>query len=317
MSTTFRTASFLVAASLLAACGRDAVEHKLVGSWETAVASPTGAYELRFTTQSNGLYRTDVVGAAAVAPEIGLLKATSGHWRLERSAGGADEGTYEFESDDSVLFKSKTGVVLWTRVRNGVAATQGSPSQPASPATSSAGPGETSGAFASGRAAPDAAVLETGPFGAAIEGSAEALPGSAGLASGAQNAAGFTAPVPSPRNLPQATTPSANQPGATAQPLPTMTTKQAVAHTKATVQQTASQTVATARAGAQQITSQAATSATDAVDSAAAETNKKVGQKIGTFAGNVGSKIKNFFTGANRHAADAGSADGSAKQAGN
>src|SRR6478736_10114837 len=111
LSTTLRIASFCIATAFIAACGRDPVERKLVGTWETAVASPTGAYELRFTAQSNGLYRTDVPGAPSASPEIGIFKATSGHWRLERSAGGVDEGTYEFESDDSVLFKSKTGVV--------------------------------------------------------------------------------------------------------------------------------------------------------------------------------------------------------------
>jgi hypothetical protein len=308
MSTTLRFASFCVATALFAACGRDPVERKLVGTWEAAVASPTGAYELRFTAQSNGLYRTDTPGAASVSPEIGIFKATSGHWRLERSAGGVDEGTYQFVSDDSVLLKSKTGVVLWTRVANGVGA----------------GVAATPGPLSSGTGAPSAALLATGPFGPAVEETAAAsfAPGEA--ASGAPAAAGFApaggapasagfAPTVLPRSSPNATAQSLNEPAA-ANALPTMTTKQAITNAKVTVHQTASQTVATAKAGAQQVTSQAATSATDAVNDAAAETNKKVGQKIGAFAGNAGSKIKNFFTGGKAHNDDSGSTDGSAQK---
>ena len=356
MSTTLRIASFFVAAALLAACGRDdAVEKKLVGSWQTAVAAPTGAYELHFTAQANGLYRTDLPGAAPGSPEIGIFKATGGHWRLERAAGGVDEGTYEFVSDDSVLFKSKTGVVLWTRVGNGAgtAATQAAPSQTSAPVVPASGVGETSASLPAGGGAPSTALLETGPFGPATEGSATAIPASGGFAPGAPNAAsgasatggassafvpnaagapsaafgssatgmptaaGFAAPVQSPAHSSQATLQSApGQPGGAAQPPPTMTTKQAVANIKGTVQQTASQTVSTAKAGAQQVTSQAASSATDAVNGAAAETNKKVGQKIGAFASNAGSKIKNFFTGGKAHTDDSGSADPSAQKNG-
>jgi hypothetical protein len=330
MSTTLRTASLCIAAALLAACGRDAVEQKLVGTWQTAVASPTGAYELRFTTQPNGQYRTDALGAAAVAPEFGYLRATGGKWLLQRPT-GSDEGTYEFVSADSVLFKSKTGVVLWTRLANdaaaGVASTPRAPSPgPASPVVSRPGLGAGLATLSSGTAEPSAALLATGPFGPALEESAAAIPESGGAASGASVAlgfapgagapatAGFAPAVQSPPNSPQATLPSpSNQPAATAGPLPTMTTKQAVANVKATVHQTASQTAATAKAGAQQIESQAATSTTDAVNGAAAETNKKVGQKIGAFAGNVGSKIKNFFTGGKRQDADSGNTDSSAQ----
>jgi len=294
MSTILRATSVCFAAALIAACGRDAVEQKLVGSWQTAIASPTGAYELHFTAQANGLYRTDVPGAAPGSPEIGIFKATGGHWRLERSSGGVEEGTYQFASDDSVLFKSKTGVVLWTRVANGVAATL-SPSS-------------------SGTAAPSEAVLATGPFGPAVEESAAATfaPGDTG--SGAQAAAGF-APTVLPRNSPNAAVQSLNKPAAPDTP-PTMTTKQAVTNIKGTVHQTASQTVATAKAGAQQVESQAATSATDAVNDAAAETNKKVGQKIGAFASNAGSKIKNFFTGGKARNDDSGSTDTPAQKNG-
>jgi hypothetical protein len=344
MGTTLRTVSLCIAAALFAACGRDAVEQKLVGSWQTAVASPTGPYELHFTTQSNGQYRTDVVGAAGVPAETGRFKATGGHWRLERPTGSVDEGTYEFVSDDGVLFKSRTGVVLWTRLSNdifaGIAATSGTPSQVAAPiASSPGGLVAVPGASPSGAASLSADLLATGPFGPAVGGSTGASPApgvantrpdaaafaapasaggfgapSAGGLGASASAGGFAAPVQSP-DAPQAALPSAaNPPTGAAQTPPTMTPKQAVAHAKATVQQTASQTAATARAGAQQISSQAATSATDAVDDAAAETNKKVGQKIGTFAGNVGSKIKNFFTGAKRHSADTGSTDGSTTQ---
>jgi hypothetical protein len=342
MSTTLRTASFCIAAALLAACGRDAVERKLVGTWQTAVASPTGAYELRFTTQPNGQYRTDALGAAAVPPEFGYLRATGGKWLLQRPT-GSDEGTYEFVSVDSVLFKSKAGVVLWTRLPNnaaaGVAATLATPSRPASPVASSPGLGAMPGSLSSGTGEPSAALLATGPFGPALGESAAATPAFGGAAGGAPAVAGFApagggpaatgfAPgggVPatagfapaaqSPPNSPHATAQlPPNQPAAMPGPPPTMTTKQAVANMRGSVQQTASQTVASARAGAQQIESQAATSATDAVNGAAAETNKKVGQKIGTFAGNVGSKIKNFFTGGKRNNADSGDTDGAAQQ---
>jgi hypothetical protein len=338
MSTILRKTSFFVAAALLVACGRDAVERKLVGTWQTAVPAPTGAYEMHFTAQSNGLYRTDVLGAS-VTPEFGLLKATSGRWRLERPTGSVDEGTYQFVSDDTVLFKSKAGVVLWTRLSKdgtaAVAATQGAPSPLSLPAPTGLAPAATPSSSSAESGGPSTALLAAGPFGPPIAEQGSAFSASGGGAGGAPNAAGFAAPagfaVPAGSStaagfaapLGTSTGPNAtsfstqappNQPGGTAEPLPTMTAKQAVAHAKTTVQQTASQTAATARAGAKQIESTAATSATDAVDGAAAETNKKVGQKIGAFAGNVGSKIKNFFTGGKRQEADTGSADGSAQQ---
>src|SRR5688572_4087453 len=100
----------------LVGCSSDPVERELVGTWQTAITSPVGAWQLRFTTLSNGQYRTDFVGPFPVPPETGYFTAGDGDWRIEKLTGSIEEGTYQFLSGDSVLFQSTAGAVVWNRI---------------------------------------------------------------------------------------------------------------------------------------------------------------------------------------------------------
>jgi hypothetical protein len=287
----------LAAVALLAAlgaCGRDAVEPKLVGTWQTAVASPTGPYQLRFTTLSNGQYQTLAQGPAPVAAETGLLKAAGGKWRREKLNGGIDEGTYEFLSADSVLFKSKTETLLWSRVPNDVAAA------PTQPPAASAGVAQSGLPAASTTAAdaaqPSAELVAAGPFGAPLPQASATAPQEATTGS---SFAGFAPSSPQPSasgaNAPpqQATTAPASATG-TPQPANMQHAKQAAAQ---------------ATASAHQVTAsahQAVASAGEAADAVKAEAD----ERIGPFR-KAGSKIKNFFTG---HKSDADNPDTSPAQ---
>jgi hypothetical protein len=135
----------------LGGCGRQPVDPKLVGNWQTAVASPAGPYQLRLTTTASGAYRTMSQGSSPMPPETGSFTAASGQWRREKLDGGSDEGTYEVLSADTVLFKSKTETLLWNRVPNDAAA---------------------------GAAQQSAELVEAGPFGAPLQ-AAVAAPQSA------------------------------------------------------------------------------------------------------------------------------------------
>ena len=272
----------LAAVALLAAlcaCGRDAVEPKLVGTWQTAVASPTGPYQLRFTTLSNGQYQTLAQGPAPVPAETGLLKAAGGKWRREKLNGGSDEGTYEFLSADSVLFKSKTETLLWSRVPNDVAAAA---TQPAAASVGAAQAGLLGASGTGAGAQPSAELVAAGPFGAPLaQAAAAAPPDATGSSFGSVAPATTTQPSGSGAGSPQqaSTAPSGAQ------------ISNAQHARQAAAQATASAHQAAASAH------QAAASAGEAADAVKAEAD----ERIGPFR-KAGSKIKNFFTG---HKSDA------------
>jgi len=280
----------IVLLAALGACGRDAVEPKLVGTWQTAVASPTGPYQLRFTTLSNGQYQTLAQGPAPVPAETGLFKASGGKWRREKLSGGSDEGTYEFLSADSVLFKSKTETLLWSRVPNDVAA---APTQAAAAVgTAQAGLARES-LPADNAAQPSAELVASGPFGAPLP-HAVAAPQSetTGGPLGGSSGGSFGSVAAS-------TQPAAS--GATGPPQQASTAPSSPA-APLTNAQHAKQAAAQATASAHQAAAsahQAAASAGEAADAAKAEAD----ERIGPFR-KAGSKIKNFFTG---HKGDADS----------
>ncbi len=268
----------LAAVALLAAlcaCGRDAVEPKLVGTWQTAVASPTGPYQLRFTTLSNGQYQTLTQGPAPVPAETGLLKAAGGKWRREKLNGGSDEGTYEFLSADSVLFKSKTETLLWSRVPNEVAAAA---TQPAAPFVGAAQAGLVGASGTGAGVQPSAELVAAGPFGSPLAQAAVAAPLDATTGSSFGGVA------------PSTTQPSGS--GASSPPQQAATTPSSGTAQISNVQH-ARQAAAQANASAHQ----AAASADEAADAVKAEAD----ERIGPFR-KAGSKIKNFFTG---HKSDA------------
>jgi hypothetical protein len=177
----------------LAGCSADPVERELVGTWQTAISSPVGAWQLRFTTLSNGQYRTDFVGPFAVAPEAGYFTAGDGEWRIEKLTGSIDEGTYEFLSNDSVLFQSAAGAVVWNRVANtasplmpGFAGTAAAPA-PAAQAPALGGafaPPAPADAALAPAGASTADLLATGPFGSALVQSASPTDSSTAVGGG-------------------------------------------------------------------------------------------------------------------------------------
>jgi hypothetical protein len=274
MSGVTRTAGIFPATiALLAAlggCGRqEPVEAKLIGSWQTAIASPSGPYQLRFTTAPNGAYRIDSQGLSAGQPESGAFTAAGGKWRREKLTGGSDEGTYEFLSADTVLFKSKTDTMLWNRIPNdGGASSTTAVTQPSTD------------------------LLSSGPFGAPLAPSA-AVPAPHSPAAADQ----FGAAVPPTVQA----APSTGGANGAAQAQSTLSSAGAGSgqgtNLKRSVQQSAAQGAVSAQHAAQQAAAQTGAAASDAVNDAATQTNKKVGQRIEAFAGNAGSKIRNFFTG--------------------
>ena len=195
-----------LASGVFASCARDPVERELVGSWQTAISSPAGAWQVRFTTLSNGQYRTEFQGPFPMPAETGYFTARSGEWRIEKITGSIDEGTYEFLTDDSVLLQSAAGAVVWNRIAT-------SASSPAAPAVSDAfAPGLPPGACArsDGRrelrvasaqagGAPSAELLATGPFGAALlEAPAATSPSPAGAFGTVPTTSPFGTPAPPP-----------------------------------------------------------------------------------------------------------------------
>jgi hypothetical protein len=149
-----------------AGCDNAAVERELVGTWQAAVASATGAVQLRFTTLSNGQYRIEQVGIGALPPETGYFSAADGEWRKENIAGGIERGTYEFLSDDSVLFQTTAaGAVVWTRVADPMATSAVAAAAPLS--TSPPLPPPAASAASDARSATQD-ILAAGPFGSPL-----------------------------------------------------------------------------------------------------------------------------------------------------
>lgn len=201
-----RWLSIAAVAAALVGCDSDPVERELVGTWQAAVVSASGAVQLRFTTLSNGQYRIDQTGLAALPAETGYFAAADGEWRKENITGGIEHGTYEFLSDDSVLFQSAaSAAVVWTRVAD---ATPAAASAPTASSPLAAAPLEPAPGIAAGAPMPVVAdVLSTGPFGPALTPSA---PSGVARPSGMPGApAPFGAPTgtaPAPFGPPQTTT---------------------------------------------------------------------------------------------------------------
>jgi hypothetical protein len=294
MSKSTRTAVVRIAAIALVAtlcgCGRQPVDAKLVGRWETAIASPSGPYQVRFTTTASGAYRIDSQSLATGEPETGAFAASGGKWRREKLTGGSDEGTYQVLSPDTVLFQSKTDTMLWKRIPNDLAAA-------AAPHAADSGGIAPAGSEAAGDATggtqPRADLLATGPFGAPLPPSAAvAAPQSA---PGADQFGSAVAPE-SPHASPSTLGPSGSaQIHSTAPSTDTAAGQSTNVHPS--VHDAATQGVANVQHAARKAAADTGAAASDAVNDAAVQTNKKVGQRITGFAANAGSKIKNFFTG--------------------
>ncbi len=268
----------IVLLAALVGCGRQPVDAKLVGSWQTAIASPNGPYQVRFTTASNGAYRIDSGARAVGEAETGAFSAAGGKWRREKLTGGSNEGTYEFLSADTVLFKSKTDAVLWSRIPNDAPAATSPPAAAGSPApvgfAGSDGP-------AASVTEPSAALLAAGPFGAPLPPApAAVVPQSFAT----ESAFGAAAPATA---LPQAVGANAQPPagGANGPPSagPPATPSPAADQPPSYVQH------------ARQAKAQAKSSASEAT-TAVKEAGDEAEKRIGPFR-KAGSKIKNFFTG--------------------
>jgi hypothetical protein len=301
----------LIAATALAfaGCDNDPVERELVGTWQAAVASAAGAVQLRFTTLSNGQYRVDQVGSGALPPETGYFTAAGGEWRKENIAGGVERGTYEFLSDDSVLFQSAAaGAVVWTRVADTMATPAGPNAAP--PLTAAPLPPPAAGS-ASTSVAATRDVLSEGPFGPPLApsaagsaqpngmpfgGPANGEPAGFGVPTG--TAAPFGATATTTLSAPTAAdtplfapppeivaAPSA-APGATPSSgaIPAQAAQNAVAAGSRAI--TTLDTGALAdlpRQTVNDLEGSAREAATDVVDEAAAEAERKVGERIRNF----------------------------------
>ncbi len=131
----------LAVALCVSACSkRDAVDGRLVGSWQTSL----GQWMAVFEVGADGAYRTSFSGPLAPAPETGQFEARDGKWRSRKDNGGTEEGTYSFFSDNMVVIVGRAGALSWWR-----AAGPDAPALGALPATA-AGFFNTSGAQPSG-----------------------------------------------------------------------------------------------------------------------------------------------------------------------
>lgn len=117
-----RIAAILAAAGMLAACGGGPVDERLVGTWQATAVVPAGPVTMRLTTAANGEYTTTFYSRLPLPNDSGTLTAADGEWRMEKVTGGVEEGTYRVLEDGSVLFESRTGPVLWSRVADASAA---------------------------------------------------------------------------------------------------------------------------------------------------------------------------------------------------
>jgi hypothetical protein len=275
-------------------CGRQPVDPQLVGTWQTAVASPNGPYIVRFTTAATGAYRIDSQSQASGEPETGAFTASGGKWRRGKLNGGSEDGTYEVVSADTVLFKSKTETMLWQRVPSDLAAT----GAPVAAVPGNAAPAGLDGANgATGATQPSADLSATGPFGAPLPPSS-AFNAPQRATGGDQFGSAVAAPT---QQLPSAAggSRSAGANGSTQVHSTAPSTDAAGQSTNAhrSVHDAASQGAADVQAAARKAAADTGTAASDAVNDAAVQTNKRFGQHITGFAANAGSKIKNFFTG--------------------
>jgi hypothetical protein len=303
-----RWLSVAAACGALAACDSDPVQRELVGTWQAAVSSATGAVQLRFTTLSNGQYRLEYVGAVPAAEETGYFAAADGEWRKERITGGIEEGTYEFLSDDSVLLQSATsGAVVWTRVADAALASR--------PTTGD--------------------LLSEGPFGPALEPSAAGFPlpgspaapapvGTPGTVATPQLGSSAAVAAPQTGGLPAAPAqfgvptgaplfappPEIVTPGATATPSSALGAAQSQAvqnaistgaravtslDTRALADlpaQTLNDLEGSARQAAADVVDEAAAPLTEAAD----EAGRKVGERIQNVTSNAASRVRGFFT---------------------
>ena len=275
----------LIAVGALGGCDRGPVEEDLVGTWQSAVASPNGAVQMRFTALSNGQYRTEYQGAGAVGAETGYFEARGGEWRIEKLEGGIESGTYEFLSDDTVLFRTRDSAVVWNRV-DGAAPSAESFAMPTgvpSGAPAAAGPAASGGWLGglSASAVPSAASDAGAAAGAVSPMSAAPVAPAAGSA---------TQWLPLPPGMPQP-------------PLPLGVRK--AAPSAVFVEPAALARGGGAVAG---VVADVAAPAAEAAD----EAKLKAGERVQNFTSNAANRVRNFFTrGRNRDRDD--EAEGSAE----
>jgi hypothetical protein len=295
---------------------------------------------LRFTTLSNGQYRTEFLGPFAVPAETGYFEASGGEWRTEKLAGGIDTGSYEFLDADTMLLRSAAGAVVWNRIKTDVGAAAAPSVAAGAPGTAPSAPGTTNAQPAGVDAIP------AGPFGTPLPqttGAGAFVPpqpsvlnptqpfGAPGLPGSVQNgpllpAAPFGVPKATPSSVFSATAAAPgstggatsaqglpfNQPGAPAgfggAPATFDSAASGVSRQlEANVQSLTDipkQTLTDLERSTEQVAAEAINSATAPVTEAANDITRRAGERLQTFTGNATSKVRNFFTGRGRDKRD-------------
>jgi hypothetical protein len=106
-----RAAALLIAASLLAACGSDAVDPVVVGTWE--IPSSGGSWQLAI--DDAGRYAFTNAGVGAAPSHNGTFTAREGEWSLRAATGDVeDHGTYELVAG-ALQLTGNRGVLRWGR----------------------------------------------------------------------------------------------------------------------------------------------------------------------------------------------------------
>ena len=105
----------LLALALAGAGGDDPVDPALVGTWRSEVRNPQGAWTLTFRIEASGAWRTTIQGPVALPEEGGTIQASKGTWKLTKSSGQTDGGSYVL-AGDSWTVTGQAGAV--TRFRS-------------------------------------------------------------------------------------------------------------------------------------------------------------------------------------------------------
>ncbi|MEP6957373.1 MAG: tetratricopeptide repeat protein [Nitrospirota bacterium] len=118
------------------ACSADTVDPRLVGTWQATMTTEQGIWTMMFTPAAEGTYRTVVRGPSVVPDHVGTFRAQNGQFRVKKSTGEVDQGTYQFDGPDTVTFKGSGPAIIWRRMAGstGIVAS----TTPASPPASSA-----------------------------------------------------------------------------------------------------------------------------------------------------------------------------------
>jgi hypothetical protein len=98
------------------ACSSDSVDPQFVGSWQATMRNEQGTWSMTFTPAADGTYRTVFRGPVVLPDHVGTFQAKNGQYRVKKSTGESDRGTYQFTGPDDVILKGSGPALTWHRM---------------------------------------------------------------------------------------------------------------------------------------------------------------------------------------------------------